>query len=129
MPCMSSARVPISLFDRLRSAAWLRVLALCAALLASQNVIACALEETWSAESIELVAEQPPTGETSTSGCCALCTDCAHSGGCCGIAVSHRSASERFALARLHDKRPGTAATAPASWKPPTLLRPPIVAA
>jgi len=124
-----------SLFDRLRRSFALRLLLPCAALLASQTSLACALEESASGESIALVAgpspgdAQPDAGETpapNDGGCCALCTDCAHSGGCCVFAASPRAGLQVFALAALPGAHIGFSTSAPVSWTPPTPLRPPI---
>jgi len=131
-PILTRARP--SLFDRLRRATALRVLLACAALLASQTSLACALEESTTGETVALVAGALPAETADTAapddgGCCALCTDCAHSGGCCVFAASPRAGALAFALASLSDASIGFSTSAPVSWTPPTLLRPPIAIA
>ena len=123
----SRSRVP--LFARLRGATALRVLAVCAAILASQNSLACALEEAFNAATVELTADSPRDANTPVDGgCCALCTDCAHSGACCTFASIPRGGGFGLARASLSDAI-GPPTSAPTSWTPPTLLRPPISAA
>jgi hypothetical protein len=126
---MLKSRERLSLFERLRHSTALRMLVLCAAFLVSQNSLACALEEAWSGDSVELASDVSGSPEAPRDGGgCALCTDCAH-GGCCGFAAAPRTGSERFALPPWVHGRIGPTTTTPTSWTPPTLLRPPIVAA
>jgi hypothetical protein len=126
---MPIPRKPVNLLHRLRGIPALRVLLVVTAILASQNSLACALEEYYSGTPIEWssTVADPAAPETPADGsCCAFCTDCAHSGGCCAVAASARAGGDRIAAAPLFAPRhvPLTAST---SWKPPTLLRPPIL--
>jgi hypothetical protein len=127
---MTNTRKPVSLLQRLRRMPALRVLLVFAAILASQNTLACALEESSSAAPVEWVANDAATPESpADGGCCAFCTDCAHSGGCCSFASSARAGAEEPAPAIAHEARLRPEDSAPSSWTPPTLLRPPILLA
>jgi hypothetical protein len=123
---MSLARPPVALLDRLRGATALRVLLLLTALLASQNSLACAVEEAYATTPASLSVPAPDAD--AQDGCCALCTDCAHQGGCCHFASTSRAGGERFVSMSLHDARPWPDDSARLSWTPPTLLKPPITA-
>jgi hypothetical protein len=115
--------------ERLRRNTALRVLLVVAAVLASQSSLACAVEESF-APATEFASTQPlddsPADAPDADGCCALCTDCAHSGGCCSFAASPRTGAALLTLDSPGDGRIGTTTTAPLRWNPPTLLRPPI---
>jgi hypothetical protein len=128
---MPVSATPLSLPNRLRAMPALRVLLVLAAILASQSSLACAMEEYFSQASIEIPAAAPDgdaPDRPADGGCCALCTDCAHSGGCCAFAASARQGTDRLSPAPLFATRPGPLA-APTSWTPPALLRPPILPA
>jgi hypothetical protein len=117
-----------TLLDRLRRAAFLRFVFVVAAVLASQNFLACAFEESPSAQGIETVAGIFET-EDSGDACCGLCLDCANCGGCCTFAVSLRAQVVPLTLAFSAYPKISLATAAPELWTPPTLLRPPISAA
>jgi hypothetical protein len=116
---------PMTLLDRFRRASSLRWVFVIAALLASQNFLACALEEFSAAQGIEVVVEAERSGDD----CCALCLDCANCGGCCSFAGMPRAQTAPMAAASIDYTRIRLATVAPVSWTPPTLLRPPINAA
>jgi hypothetical protein len=128
---MSITRKPVSLLHRLRAMPALRVLLVVAAILASQNSLACALEEFYPAPPVESAwmpaVDSVAPGAPADGGCCAFCTDCAHSGGgCCAVAATTRQGGDRVVPAPRFATR---AVPFPASvcWTPPTLLRPPIL--
>jgi hypothetical protein len=125
---MSRGNHQKTLFDRLRRASSLRLVFVIAALLASQNFLACAFEEFSAAQVTELAAG---TGEAegAADACCALCLDCANCGGCCSFAVTPRSDAAPLALASIAYAKMSLATAAPDLWTPPALLRPPISAA
>jgi len=113
----------VTLLDRLRRSSALRVVLLIAAMLASQQSMACAFEEALSPQGTEIVADN------GAEECCPLCGDCTQCGGCHASAVSPRAilAQSSFQLNLFAKLTPATAA--PKSWAPPALLRPPINAA
>jgi len=111
----------MTLFDRLRRSSALRGVLVVAAMLASQNALACAFEEVLVAQGTEIVAIE--------DGCCTMCLDCANCGVCHGSALSSRASGDHFSF-RLATYAKFTAeTTAPTLWKPPALLRPPICVA
>ena len=110
-----------TLFDRLRRASALRAVLVVAALLASQNALACAFEEVLVAQGTEIVANE--------EGCCTLCFDCANCGVCHGSALSSRASSNHLSFRSSTYAKFPIEATAPTLWTPPALLRPPISAA
>jgi hypothetical protein len=128
---MSLRIAPLGLFDSLRRASVMRFVLVLAALLASQNSIACILDlgiERPEAASIEQTTQTSADAACEDGlgdDCCTLCVDCASCGGCHGSALStrtlpaHPESSRGYELAHL-------LTAAPALWKPPTLLRPPI---
>jgi hypothetical protein len=118
----------ISLFDRLRRASALRFVFVIAAVLGSQNFLACAFEEFSAAQATEVMAG---VVEVAGSGddCSALCLDCAHCGGCCSFAAMPRAHAAPMALASFAHAKISLATAAPELWTPPALLRPPISAA
>ena len=113
------------LFDRLRGLAALRVLLVVAAILASQSSLACAIEEAVFATPVAATDSGPDGTAEPDGGCCALCTDCTHSGGCCSFAATPRAGVEGNTPVPLRDARLSPDAAAPGAWTPPTLLRPP----
>jgi len=124
-----------SLFERLRRPAALRVVFVLAAMLASQNSLACAFEAAFAGQSSELTAgvggekpldEPAATPEAVGEDCCALCADCAHCGGCCSFAVTLRAGDTQLAFASVLRSKINFATSAPRHWTPPTPLRPPI---
>jgi hypothetical protein len=115
-----------SLLNRLRRAALPRVLILVAALLASQNALACAFEGLIEFQGLEVVAQ---TDEAAGEACCNLCPDCASCGVCHTSAVSPRGAGSQPAALYVMYSKITFATAAPALWTPPALLRPPIEAA
>ncbi len=118
---------PKTLFVRLRRATSLRLIFVIAAVLGSQNFLACAFEEFSAAQGIEAVAGSFEA-EGSGDDCCALCLDCANCGGC-GFAVMPRAQTPAMAFDSIDHAKIILAAAAPELWTPPTLLRPPITAA
>jgi hypothetical protein len=114
-------------FEKLRRASTLRVVLVIATLLASQNSLACVIEDVFSGADIALVADQGASSPTDPAGdeCCTLCFDCAHCGGCHSSAVSPRLGHTAGLLAGA-DAKFTFATAAPSLWTPPTLLRPPI---
>jgi hypothetical protein len=122
---MSRRNGSLTLFDRLRRAAPLRVLLTVATLLTFQDSLACACENLASepeAASSDLAAS--PTDDPS-EGCGTFCSDCASCGSCCNFAASSRTSASQLGLFNTSSKI-GLATAAPEHWVPPTLLRPPI---
>ena len=117
-----------TLFTRLRRASALRLVFVVAAILASQSSAACALEEAIAGQGTEWVAGDPGS-ENPDPGCCSLCPDCTHCGGCCGIADLARDGQALMALSMSSGSKLTPATVAPRLWVPPTLLKPPIDAA
>ena len=111
-----------TLFDRLRRASALRGVLVVAAMLASQNALACAFEEIVVAQGVEIAAE---SGE----GCCTLCFDCANCGVCHGSALNTRASGNHLSFRSATYAKFTDETTAPTLWTPPALLRPPISAA
>ena len=112
----------------------MRFVLVLAALLASQNSIACVLDvgterrETASIEQMFEASADAACIDGQGDDCCTLCVDCASCGGCHSSVLSTRTLpahpefdSGGYELAHL-------STAAPTLWKPPTLLRPPIVA-
>jgi len=124
---MSQGKDQKTLFVRLRRATSLRLIFVIAAVLGSQNFLACAFEEFSAAQGIEAVAGIF-AAEGSGDDCCALCLDCANCGGC-SFAVMPRAHIAAMAFDSFDYARINLAAAAPELWTPPTLLRPPISAA
>src|SRR5688572_17583773 len=123
----------VSLFDRLRRPAALRVVFVLAAMLASQNSLACALEAAFAGQSTELTGgiggdnprdEPAAIPEAMGEECCALCGDCARCGGCCSLAVTLRAGDNQLAFASPTRSKINFATSAPRLWTPPALLRP-----
>jgi hypothetical protein len=115
----------LSLLGRLRGASALRVVLIVATLLASQNALACAFEEAFAAQAIEIVASE----ESEEEDCCTLCFDCAHCGGCHSAAESPRATHGHLPFQSITFTNLTLATVAPKLWTPPALLRPPISAA
>jgi hypothetical protein len=124
---MSQGKDQKTLFVRLRRATSLRLIFMIAAVLGSQNFLACAFEELSAAQGIEAVAGIF-AAEGSRDDCCALCLDCANCGGC-NFAVMPRAHIAAMAFDSIDYAKISLAAAAPELWTPPTLLRPPISAA
>jgi hypothetical protein len=124
---MSQGKVQKTLFVRLRRATSLRLIFVIAAVLGSQNFLACAFEEFSAAQGTEAAAGIF-AAEGSGEDCCALCLDCANCGGC-GFAVMPRAHIAAIAFDSVDYAKISLAAAAPETWTPPTLLRPPISAA
>jgi hypothetical protein len=117
----------MTLFDRCRRAPVLRVLALVAALLASQASLACAMEAVFAGDEAQVSIAQPV--DDSSQDCVDLCADCVNCGTCCSLSASLRAHdAPNFGAPRL-TAAIGFATTAPGLWAPATLLRPPIHAA
>jgi hypothetical protein len=125
---MSQGKHQKTLFVRLRRALSLRLIFVIAAVLGSQDFLACAFEEFSTSQGIEAVAGIPEA-EGSGDDCCALCLDCANCGGCCSFAVMPRVHAAAMAFVSVDYAKLSFAAAAPGLWTPPTLLRPPISAA
>jgi hypothetical protein len=122
----------MTLLNRFRRVSSLRFVFVIAAVLASQNFLACAFEEWTGAQGNEQGTEQAATlvaADGTGDDCCALCLDCANCNGCCGMAASARSHAAPLALVSSAFSRITLDTAAPAFWTPPTLLRPPIEAA
>jgi hypothetical protein len=127
-----SHHVPKTLLSRLRRASSLRFVFVIAAVLASQNFLACAFEEWTGGQGVELGTGQAAAfaaDDGSGDDCCALCLECANCNGCCGMAASTRSHAASPALVSSALTKITLDTVAPAFWTPPTLLRPPIEAA
>jgi hypothetical protein len=118
---MSKRNSPMTLFDRLRRSSALRGVLVVAAMLASQNSLACAFEEALVAQGGEIVASE--------EGCCNLCLDCANCGVCHGSVVSPRAGGNHLSFRSSSYAKITVETTAPTLWTPPALLRPPISAA
>ena len=122
---MSKRRPVLTLFDRLRRGSGLRVLFAMAALLASQNSLACALEEAFAPQTEVVEVGVAASADTPSDNCCGVCFDCAQCG-CCGIALNARAGGDRHADLSIADGRQSLHTAAPRHWTPPTLLKPPI---
>ena len=117
----------MTIMNRFRRASTLRWAFIIAAVLASQNFLACAFEDATATQGSE-VAVSLAAAQDNADECCCLCLDCANCGGCHASALGPRSAHSNlldtfFYSATSHD------IAAPTLWTPPTLLRPPIAAA
>ena len=116
---------PHSTFDRLRSSLTLRALVVVAAILASQNSLACALEDMspTSVAAVEMTSGSEHDADTEES--CSMCVGCGFCGSGCGFAASPRTDTSFFELAPVRDAKVILVTAAPQAWTPPTLLRPP----
>jgi hypothetical protein len=135
---MSTRNTQMTLLERFRRASVLRVVFVVAAFCASQNSLACALEEAMGAQGIELSAgvsadvvalDALASGEDLEDGCCTLCFDCANCGGCHTSAVSPRIDAAHLAFVSIAFAKISLAPGMRTPWAPPALLRPPIDAA
>jgi hypothetical protein len=132
-----SRNAQMTLLDRLRRASLLRVVLVIAAILASQSSLACAFEAATGDQGVELAAgvfvdekaRAVASGENPEDGCCSLCFDCAHCGGCHTSAVSPRIGAAHPAFASYAFAKISRVTSAPTRWTPSALLRPPIDAA
>jgi hypothetical protein len=115
----------IRLFDRLRRGSCLRGLFVVAALLSSQNSLACALEELLAPASEVVEVVMGAATEAPADDCCGVCFDCAHCG-CCVPALGARAGGEHTADFSIAGGKKWPRTAAPGLWTPPTLLKPPI---
>jgi hypothetical protein len=113
-----------SLFNRLRRSAIMRVLFICAAIVASQGSLACAIGDARNSQETETVSMQSTAGEADE--CCVLCYDCAGCGACCSSVTGARSIESLALSVCLAGARMSLTTSAPESRAPPSLLRPPI---
>jgi hypothetical protein len=110
----------------------MRFVLVLAALLASQNSIACVLDVgSERGEAAPIVQTAQASGDDACKDaleddCCTLCVDCASCGGCHGSTVSTRTLPAHPESGSGRDEPAHLSSAAPALWKPPTLLRPPI---
>jgi hypothetical protein len=131
-PGMPQSQNKPTSFDRLRRAPVLRVVLVVAALLASQNSLACAFEAVDAADQASALVASAFAGASeveSDEDCCSLCLDCASCGGCHGSAVSPRAGNPHLLFRTAIYKKITDDAAAPKLWTPPAVLRPPIDAA
>lgn len=125
---MSRRPLSPSLFHRLRRSAALRVVLVLAALLTSQQSLACAFEEVFSEQGTEIAA----SADTSTpdlADCCGACLSCVNCSVCCSSAMDSPMGGAALASTALSFLKFSQDTAAPALWTPPTLLKPPIDAA
>src|SRR6187455_1390125 len=117
-----------SLFHRLRRSAALRVVLVLAALLTSQQSLACAFEEVFSEQGTE-IAVAADTAAPDFADCCGACLSCVNCSVCCSSAMDSPMSGSAFGSTSLSFLKISQGTAAPALWTPPTLLKPPIDAA
>jgi hypothetical protein len=92
-------------------------------MLASQNSLACVIEDMTPATAA--VADSVDSQVPDTEDSCSLCAGCAFCGGCCIFVVSPRTGESFFDFAPVRSPKVILVTSAPKTWAPPTLLRPP----